>query len=124
LLAIVRNVAYRMLTSQKRGSNVISFDDAFQVESDDEPGIYRLANDDPTPEQILIGKGERAELLAALETLAPALREVLVLRELEGLAYREIATVIGAPVGTVMSRLARGRENLRRVLVAHRKKEA
>jgi RNA polymerase sigma-70 factor (ECF subfamily) len=49
---------------------------------------------------------------------------VLVLRELEGMTYREIASVIGAPIGTVMSRLARGREQLRSVLTAHRKKEA
>jgi RNA polymerase sigma-70 factor (ECF subfamily) len=124
LLAIVRNAAYRLLGNRRRGSNIVSFDEAFQTEPGEEPGVDRVASDAPTPELLLIRDGERAGLLAALETLAPTLREVLVLRELEGMTYREIASVIGAPIGTVMSRLARGREQLRSVLTAHRKKEA
>ena len=52
-------------------------------------------------------------MLTALAGLAPAFREVLVLRELEELSYNEIADVIGAPVGTVMSRLSRARGELR-----------
>ena len=55
-----------------------------------------------------------AELLTqALEELPPAFREVLVLLELEGLSYKEIAEVLGVPIGTVMSRLARARHRLR-----------
>jgi RNA polymerase sigma-70 factor (ECF subfamily) len=53
---------------------------------------------------------------AALEQLPPDFREVIVLREVEGLSYKEIASVIGVPIGTVMSRLARGRERLMAVL--------
>jgi RNA polymerase sigma-70 factor, ECF subfamily len=52
----------------------------------------------------------------ALAELPPAFREVLVLRELEGLHYRDIAAVTGAPIGTVMSRLSRGRGELRKAL--------
>ena len=54
----------------------------------------------------------------ALETLPTDFREVLVLRELEGLSYKEIAAIVGIPLGTVMSRLARARERLAGVLVA------
>jgi RNA polymerase sigma-70 factor (ECF subfamily) len=52
----------------------------------------------------------------ALDELPPIFREVLMLREIEGLAYKEIAEVTGAPIGTVMSRLSRGRSELRKVL--------
>jgi RNA polymerase sigma-70 factor (ECF subfamily) len=52
-----------------------------------------------------------------LAELPPAFREVVVLREIEGLSYRDIAKVTGAPIGTVMSRLARGRRDLRQALI-------
>jgi RNA polymerase sigma-70 factor (ECF subfamily) len=64
----------------------------------------------------LLGKIDRDLVRAALDELPPIFREVLVLREIEGLAYREIAEVSGAPIGTVMSRLARGRRELRKTL--------
>ena len=54
--------------------------------------------------------------MRALAELPPAFREVLVLREIEGFSYRDIAEVTSAPIGTVMSRLARGRDELRKVL--------
>jgi len=124
LLAIVRNVAYRRLSDRTRASNVIAFDDAFRTDPGGEPGEARIASDDPDPEQLLIRDGERACVLSALEALPPNLREVLVLRELEELSYRDIASIIAAPIGTVMSRIARGREQLREVLLARTRKEA
>jgi RNA polymerase sigma-70 factor (ECF subfamily) len=59
---------------------------------------------------------EDGALQRALAELPPAFREVLVLREIEGFSYRDIAEVTGAPIGTVMSRLSRGRGELRKVL--------
>jgi RNA polymerase sigma-70 factor (ECF subfamily) len=59
----------------------------------------------------------------ALEKLPVEFREILVLRELEGMSYREIADLAGIPVGTVMSRLARGRERLQRQLTQAVKRE-
>ena len=59
---------------------------------------------------------DRGLVRSAIAELSPIFREVIVLREIEGLAYREISRVTGAPIGTVMSRLARGRRELRKAL--------
>ena len=69
------------------------------------------------PEAQLIQQQTVEQVRRALETLPADFREVLVLRELEGLSYKEIAAVVGIPIGTVMSRLARARERLADVLV-------
>ena len=114
LLAIVRNTAYRWLSNRRRSGTVISLEEAFAEgggQSADD-----IASDEPTAEERLIGAPAAHSRARALAELPPAFREVLVLREIEGLAYREIAEVTGAPVGTVMSRLSRGRGELRKVL--------
>jgi RNA polymerase sigma-70 factor, ECF subfamily len=68
------------------------------------------------PEALLLQRQTVDEVRAALEQLPVEFREVVVLRELEGLSYKEIAAVTGIPIGTVMSRLARGRERLLTIL--------
>jgi RNA polymerase sigma factor (sigma-70 family) len=68
------------------------------------------------PEALLLQRQTVDEVRAALEELPVDFREVIVLRELEGLSYKEIAGVAGVPIGTVMSRLARGRERLLTIL--------
>jgi RNA polymerase sigma factor (sigma-70 family) len=68
------------------------------------------------PETLLLQKAYRQSLSQALENLPANFREVLVLREIEGLSYKEIADVVGIPIGTVMSGLARARERLRQSL--------
>ena len=65
------------------------------------------------PEQIAIVAGDGRRLDAMIAGLAPEFREVLILREIEEMSYRDIAAVTGAPIGTVMSRLARARTMLR-----------
>jgi RNA polymerase sigma-70 factor (ECF subfamily) len=70
------------------------------------------------PEEILLRRVAIAQVRGAIRQLPPVLREAVELRDIEGLSYREIAAVIGRPVGTVMSRLARGRNLLREVLQA------
>jgi RNA polymerase sigma-70 factor (ECF subfamily) len=66
----------------------------------------------PSPEAMLLEKGDRAELQEALDSLPPHLREVLILREFEELSYKQIAAVSGVREGTVMSRLSRARQRL------------
>jgi RNA polymerase sigma factor (sigma-70 family) len=65
-----------------------------------------------TPESQLIAKVDAVHFEAAISALPTKFREVLVLRDLQGLEYREIAEVTGTPVGTVMSRLRRARRRL------------
>lgn len=115
LLAIVRNAAYRWLSNRRRGANVISLDEAFAGPGE-EPAEAQLASEDPTPEAHLMRQVDRNLVRSALAELPPVFREVVVLREIEGLAYRDISRVTGAPIGTVMSRLARGRKELRKTL--------
>jgi RNA polymerase sigma-70 factor, ECF subfamily len=116
LLKIVRNVAFRRLANQKRASNVISFDAAITDRAGGEVAVLQIANEGPSPEDILIGTAEQAMVKHALGELTPIFREVVVLREIEAMSYREIADVTGVPIGTVMSRLARGRAELRKTL--------
>ena len=69
-----------------------------------------------TPETLAIAGDNRERLTHALEELPVRFREVLILRELEGCSYKEIAAITSAPIGTVMSSLARARQRLQRVL--------
>lgn len=112
LLTIVRHVCYRRLQERRGAGNVISLDEALGPRSGvaSDPGF---ASSQPSPEQAAINASEQAMLSEAIGALTPAYREVIVLRELEELSYREIADIIGAPVGTVMSRLSRARTELR-----------
>jgi RNA polymerase sigma-70 factor (ECF subfamily) len=81
------------------------------------------ASDEPSAEDLLISDAERSLIRRALAELAPAFREVIVLRELEGLSYQDIASVTGIPTGTVMSRLSRARAQLKDVLTGMMAKE-
>jgi RNA polymerase sigma-70 factor (ECF subfamily) len=112
LLAIVRHTAYRWLNNRRRTGNVISIEEAYQAPATRDPADHA-----PNAEARLIGAVEQDYVVRALAELPPAFREVVVLREIEGLSYRDIAKVTGAPIGTVMSRLARGRRDLRQALI-------
>ncbi|MGH7593962.1 MAG: sigma-70 family RNA polymerase sigma factor [Gemmatimonadales bacterium] len=106
LLAIVRNTCHTWRRSQRTDSATTEFDE--EVHSD--------AQDDEHPETALIRSADRERVHRALNELPLEFREVIVLRELHDLSYREIAEIIGAPAGTVMSRLSRARQRLVRVL--------
>jgi RNA polymerase sigma-70 factor, ECF subfamily len=116
LLKIVRNVVFRKLAEHKRSSNVISFDAAISDRAAGESVALQVEHDGPTAEEIAIGASEQALVRRALGELVPIYREVIVLREIEAMSYRSIADLTGVPIGTVMSRLARARAELRKTL--------
>jgi RNA polymerase sigma-70 factor (ECF subfamily) len=114
LLAIVRNVAWRALATRRRATNnVIPIEAAFSRGGETDPEPLDIASDEPSAETRMIEAGDQALLYRALDTVTPLFREVLVLREIEEMSYAEIATVLGVPQGTVMSRLSRARAELR-----------
>jgi RNA polymerase sigma factor (sigma-70 family) len=114
LLAIVRNTCYSRLKRSAGRANETEFDDE----------IHSPGNETANPE-VLLDRGRDTEMLRhALEELPEEFREVIVMRELEGMGYKEIAEVAGVPIGTVMSRLARARQRLQRLLTAALPKES
>ena len=109
LLAIVRNTACSWL-GKNRSSDLVLVDDLVAVE---QKQAARCGNrGSVTPETELIAKADASKLQAAITELPLAFREALVLRDVQGLDYREIAEVTRVPVGTVMSRLSRARQKL------------
>ena len=108
LLAIVRNTCFTWLAHNRPGLRQVPYDEE----------MHAVADLDADPERLALRAGERARIDAALARLPEEFREVVVLRELEDLSYREIAAVLAVPMGTVMSRLARGRRLLARYLTA------
>jgi RNA polymerase sigma factor (sigma-70 family) len=114
LLSIVRNTAYSWL-HKNRPATIVSVDlEAVELEHGGLDERY-----DETPESSLIAKADAEQLRVAIAKLPAPFRETLVLRDIEGLDYREIAEATEVPIGTVMSRLARAR----RRLIATLKKE-
>jgi len=104
LLQIVRNTCYTWLEKNRPMELTTEFDEELYPH----PGV--------TPESLAIAGDNRERLTRALEGLPPRFREVLVLRELEGCSYKEIAAITSMPIGTVMSALARARQRLQRTL--------
>jgi RNA polymerase sigma factor (sigma-70 family) len=104
LLAIVRNTCYDRM--RKRSRHV-------PLEEVDMPPDAA-----PNPEVQQLRQADRRMVQQSIESLPAEYREVIVLREMEGMSYKQISHVIDAPIGTVMSRLARGRHRLQQLLGA------
>jgi RNA polymerase sigma factor (sigma-70 family) len=102
LLAIVRNTCYTWLQRERAHGPATAFDEA----------MHGVTADSLSPEAVVLREEDRQSVRQAVEALPVELREVVVLREFEGLSYKEIAAVANVPIGTVMSRLARARERL------------
>jgi RNA polymerase sigma-70 factor (ECF subfamily) len=103
LLRIVRNSFYDWLQRQRHAELATPFDEQ----------VHDGPTASPAPDAALLEKADNDLLHKAIEALPAEYREVLVMRELEGLSYKEIAEIAELPIGTVMSRLARAREQLR-----------
>jgi RNA polymerase sigma-70 factor (ECF subfamily) len=101
MLSIVRNTAMDFRRRDKSGLAVPLGDEG-----------YEPKDDSPDPERVLLDQSRRARVRQAISNLELEFREVIVLREIEGLSYKEIASALGIPMGTVMSRLSRARNLL------------
>jgi RNA polymerase sigma-70 factor, ECF subfamily len=105
LLKIVRNTCYTWLHAN-RPLQAAEFDE----------NVFPPDSHAPNPEEIVLQIDSDTLVRKALEMLPPNSREVLILRELEGMSYKEIADITGMPIGSVMSSLSRARVRLRQVL--------
>ncbi len=109
LLAIVRNACYTWLEKKRGRQPATPFDEA----------VHTLDSGSVTPDTLLRQKEDREAVHEAVAALPVDLREVVVLRELEGFSYKQIAAIANIPMGTVMSRLARAREQLQKRLTEY-----
>jgi RNA polymerase sigma-70 factor (ECF subfamily) len=106
LMRIVRNTCYTWLHANRPLQEATEFDE----------NLFPPDSRIPNPEDIVLQNDCSAVLRKALGMLPPNFREVLILRELEGMSYSEIADITGMPAGTVMSSLSRARGRLRQAL--------
>ena len=103
ILAIVRNACYTWLQQNRRKQ--VAIEEEMEIE-----------DSRPNPEALHLADVDQRLLRQAIEDLPEEFREAIILRELEGLSYKEIGAITGAPLGTVMSRLARARLRLEKAL--------
>src|SRR2546422_608532 len=106
LLTIVRNTCYTWLQQNRSHEITTMFDEE----------IHSLDSDSSNPATLVLQSADQEILRQALDELPVEFREVVVLRDLEGFSYKEIADIANIPAGTVMSRLARARERLKQLL--------
>ena len=106
LLSIVRNTCYTWIEQKRSHGPETAFDE----------GIHSTETSAMDPGNPVLREEDEQLVRRAVEELPVELREVVVLRELEGLSYKEISAIAAIPMGTVMSRLARARERLRQRL--------
>jgi RNA polymerase sigma-70 factor, ECF subfamily len=113
VLKIVRNTSYSFLEKNRPADLAEEFDEK----------IHTAATEEAGAEAALVQSADSRMLREALDDLPVNFREVIVLRELEEMSYKQIAEVMGTPIGTVMSGLARGRAQLRERLLRVRGEE-
>ena len=113
LLAIVRHTCYAWMRKNRQHEPI----------PDAARELAFTADTSPDPEALHLKRADRLQVRQSIEALPAEFREVLVLREMEGLSYKQIAHITDLPIGTVMSRLARARRRLHELLGVPAKKE-
>ena len=108
LLTIVRNTSYTWLKRRNDGHSQVNLD----------AGDFEIEDQAVNPALLQAAMANVEKVRAAIAELPPEFREIIVLREMEDYSYKEIADIAEVPVGTVMSRLARGRKQLQKLLCA------
>jgi RNA polymerase sigma-70 factor (ECF subfamily) len=113
LFVVMRNAWFNIARHKQHGLQL------FQFEGDEPAGVANDASSNP--HVVYLRKLERQQIHEAIASLHVRHREIIVLRDIEGFSYQEIATVLNCPAGTVMSRLGRARGKLRQALSARQK---
>lgn len=118
LLTIVRHTFYTSLRDGRHAQNEIPFDEETHsgIGDSDDRSVYGPGTN---PENLLARDDAKKAVNQALERLPQSFREIVVLKEMDDLSYKEIAEIAGIPIGTVMLRLARGRKLLVEYLKHH-----
>lgn len=106
---------------KRKNRNYISLDALADPEGDEVP--ISLPSDEPSPPEVLLRLESRDAVLAALEMLPPLMKSIIVLRDIEGLSYQDLAIILEVAEGTVKSRLNRARLALRKILSAEEQTE-
>lgn len=114
LFAILRNICHAEFARRMNSPTAIA--EIAEAESQEAPPLWHEA--EASPEAELLRRRDATTIQRLVSTLAEPFREILVLREMQSLSYREISDIVGAPIGTVMSRLARARAMLRIAWIA------
>jgi RNA polymerase sigma-70 factor, ECF subfamily len=109
LFTILRNIWLNQLRQRRTAPDLIELDA-------DENGTYEPADAVQDPHKDFVNKVEREQVRVAIQQLPVEFREIIIFREYEELSYQEIAGLLGCPIGTVMSRLARARSRMRDLL--------
>ncbi len=121
-MAIVRNGCIDWLRDRRRrGHNETPYDEDLHTEEKEAPGAF-VGNAPENPEAQAIRAADARWVRACIEQLPANFREVIVLREPEEMSYKEISAIVAVPIGTVMSRLARGRDLLLQAMAPTRKR--
>ena len=120
LLSIVRHTFYSAARQRGQQGQTLSYDDELNAAAWSEAQL--AAATELSAESALLRREEQGLIRQALGTLPDEFREVLVLRELEDLSYKDIALVVGIPIGTVMSRLSRARGLLAQAILRKSRK--
>jgi RNA polymerase sigma-70 factor (ECF subfamily) len=121
LFAIVRNCCRKAQAGAGGAVSLVMHESALSDEAAAE--LAHKADPGPSPEEEVIRKAEVGRIHLAIEAIPEPFREAIILRDMEDLSYAEIAQVTGVPVGTVMSRLSRGRAMLAKELLPARKSD-
>ena len=114
LLSIVRNTCYTWLRKNRSQELMTYFDER----------LHRPPQEDPDPEGLQLKRVESVKLHECISRLPVEFREVLILRDVEDLSYKQIAEVVELPIGTVMSRLSRARRRVQECMSASTDKES
>jgi RNA polymerase sigma-70 factor (ECF subfamily) len=112
LFTILRNIWLNQLRKRRRGPQIVET-------GLDDSSANEMVEPSKSSYDLCVGKMEREQVRVAIQKLPLGFREIILLREYEELSYQEIASILGRPAGTVMSRLARARSKLRILLSAN-----